>query len=73
MWENNRDVRHVFATAGTQQAWAILDGVSGWKRVRAGSPDGVSNVAQVLTTAKTRGRKVNAFIQNNQIERALML
>lgn len=73
MWETNKDVRNVYSTHGPQQVWAIFSGISGWKRVRTGSPDGVTNVAEILTTAKMHGRKVNVFLDNNQVERALML
>ncbi|HZD04421.1 MAG TPA: hypothetical protein VE173_05875 [Longimicrobiales bacterium] len=73
MWETNKDIRFVYATNGTQAFWAMLDGLAGWKRVRTGSPDGVANVAQVLSTAKLHGRKVNVFLSGDLIERAVML
>lgn len=73
MWENNKDITNVYSTHGSQQFWAIVSGLPGWKLVRPGSPDGVANVAQVLNTAKFHGRKVNVFIVNDQIERAVML
>lgn len=71
MWESNKTVQYLYATHGGY-VWAILDGVSGWKRIRSGSPDGVANVARVLTTAKYHGRKVNVFLDDNQIERAIL-
>jgi hypothetical protein len=73
MWETNKDITNVYSTHGAQQFYAIMSGLQGWKMVRAGAPDGVANVAQVLTTAKFHGRKVNVFIVDNQIERAVML
>ena len=73
MWESNKEVRLLYSTQGSQQFWAILGGMSGWKRVRMGSPDGVANVAQILTTAKMHGRKVNVFLNSDQIERAVLL
>lgn len=73
MWENNKAVQHVYATAGSQQVWAIFEGMAGWKRIAPGSPDGVTNVAKLLTTAKSYGRKVNVFMNNDNVERAWML
>ncbi len=73
MWNSNQDVRYVYATHGSQQAWAMFVGMSGWKRVRQGSADGVGNITELLSTAKAHGRKVNVYLQNDQIERALML
>lgn len=73
MWESNKDIGLLYSTHGSQQVWATLSGISGWKRVKPGSPDGVGNVAEVLSTAKAHGRKVNVYLQNNEIERALMV
>ena len=73
MWNNNQDVRYVYATHGTQQFWAMFAGITGWKRVKVGSADAVANLAELLSTAKAHGRKVNVFLQSNEIERAVML
>lgn len=73
MWNNNQLVRFVYATHGTQQVRAVFSGLSGWKRVKPGSVDGVANLAELLSTAKAHGRKVNVFLQGNYIERAVML
>lgn len=72
MWENNKEIRYLYSSHGPQAAWAVFDGLTGWKRVRAGSGDGVNNVAQVLATAKAHGRKVNVYLNGGQIERALL-
>ena len=73
MWNNNVDVAHLYATHGAQQVWAIFSGINGWKRLRTGAADGVTNLAKVLSTAKANGRKVNVYIANDQVERAMML
>lgn len=73
MWETNKDVLHVYATFGAQQVYTIFSGISGWKRVAPTSPDGVTNVAQLLKTAKAHGRKVSVYLNNNMVERAWML
>ena len=73
MWETNKDIQHLYATHNAQQVWAIFSGLSGWKRVSPDSPDGVSNVATLLSTAKTHGRKVSVYVNNDEVERAWML
>ena len=73
MWKNNVSVLRVYATHGTQVVYAIFSGVTGWQRVKPGSPDGVSNITELLSAAKAHGRNVNVFLQGTQIERALML
>ncbi len=72
MWEQNQDVRLVYATSNSQQAWAILSSSSGWIAVKPDSPDGVGNVTQVLSAAKVHGRKVDVYLDNAKISRALM-
>jgi serine/threonine protein phosphatase PrpC len=73
MWNNNKDVQFVYSTHGPQQVWAIFDGMPGWKRAKVGSADGVQNVAEILTTAKAYGRKVNVYLTGDDIERVVML
>jgi hypothetical protein len=73
MWENNRIVQSVYASHGAQQVWAMFEGLSGWKRIAATSPDGVTNVTKLLTTAKAHGRRVNVYLAGNDIERAWMV
>ena len=60
MWNNNLTVQYVYATYGTQAVWAIFSGIAGWKLIKKGSADAVANIAELLSTAKTHGRKVNA-------------
>lgn len=73
MWNNNLDVRYVYTTHGPELVWAYFSGLTGWKLVKQGAADGVANLAELLSTAKAHGRKVNVFLQGNNIERALML
>lgn len=73
MWNSNLDVRFVYANHGSQQVWAIFSGLSGWKRVKSGAVDAVANLAELLSTAKAHGRKVNVFLNGNDIERVVML
>ena len=73
MWHTNKLIQHLYAVNGAQQIWAIFDGLPGWKRVAATSPDGVTNVGTLLSSAKAHGRQVSVFINNDQVERAWML
>ena len=73
MWHNSKDVKYVYTTHGSQTAYAIVSDVAGWKRIKADSTDGVSNVATLLSVAKAHGRKVNVYIDSDQITRALAL
>jgi hypothetical protein len=62
MWYNNKLVNYVYAHVNTMYAFAIVEGVTGWKRIKPVSPDGVTNVLDVLKVAKANGRRVNVYI-----------
>jgi hypothetical protein len=53
-------------------SWAIIDGISNWKRVKPTSADGVSNILMILSTAKANSRKVDVYINGNEIEQATL-
>jgi hypothetical protein len=72
MWYTNKLVRYVYIVHTPQAAWAIIDGLTGWKRVRPGSADGVTNLAVLLNAAKANNRKVDVDIVSDQIIRAVL-
>lgn len=63
-WQTNRKVSYVYAAYPSMVVYAIIEGVSGWLRVRPESPDGVSNVRTVLELAKAFDRRVHAYVRN---------
>jgi hypothetical protein len=65
MWHNNKTVVSVYAHVNTQYAFAIIDGVSGWKRINPTSADGVTNVLDILNTAKANGKNVNVYLDGD--------
>ena len=67
MWHNNRTVVATHAKDGTKLAWAIISGVSGWKRLRPASTDGVTNMLVMLSIARAHGRNVDVYIDGNEI------
>ena len=69
MWHNNKTVTRTYATSGGQNAWAIISGISGWKRVKTGAADGVTNVFVALCAARANDRKVSVYIESNLITR----
>jgi len=73
MWHNNKSVVTVYAHVNAKVAYAIIDGLSGWKRINPASTDGVTNVLDILTAAKANGRTVNVYIgSGDQIYAAYM-
>jgi len=73
MWKNNKKIIRTYSSSSTNNGWAIIDGVSGWKRIRPDYPSGVRNILNILSTAIANQRKVNVFLNsNNQIERVIL-
>ncbi|SFR10984.1 hypothetical protein [Poseidonocella sedimentorum] len=72
MWHNNKTVSRTFATSGSQNCWAIVSGVPGWKKIKTGSTDGVANLFTALNAARAGGKKVDVYIVSDKIERVVM-
>lgn len=73
MWHNDKQVVRTHAKNPTQQAWAIINGVgSGWLRIKPNSPDGVTNIYMILSTALANNRRVDVFVTNNEISEATL-
>jgi hypothetical protein len=53
-------------------AWAIVGGISGWKRIRPTSTDGVTNIFLILSAARANNRNVDVYIKDNYIEQATL-
>ena len=73
MWQNNKLVVYVYAHVNTQYAFAVIEGMSGWKKIAPVSADGVTNVLDILSVAKAGGRRVNVYMgSDDQIYAAYM-
>ncbi|HET9257866.1 MAG TPA: hypothetical protein VFO16_22065 [Pseudonocardiaceae bacterium] len=72
MWYNNLSVISTHCKNSAQQAWAFIQGFSGWISIKPQSPDGVTNVFLLLTTALANSRKVDVLIDNGQITEATL-
>jgi immune inhibitor A len=60
-WHNDCKVLQTFASADAQNAWANIEGL-GWRRMKPGAADGVTNLFQVFTAAQAGGCTVSAAI-----------
>lgn len=65
MWYNDKTVLYTYAHVRSKGAFAIFDGLSGWKQIAATSADGVSNVLDILVAAQASRRKVNVYISSD--------
>ena len=73
-WINNKLVIYTYGHVNTTYAFAIIEDLSGWKRIAPVSADGVTNVLDILKVAKANGRRVNVYADaDDQISAAIML
>lgn len=62
-WHNNINVTQTFASNDAQNAWANFSGL-GWRRIKTGAHDGVTNLFIMFNEARTSGRTVTVFIED---------
>ena len=70
MWYNNKKVKNISAAANTKCCHAIIDGIpglTGWIQIAPTSADGVTNILDILATAKMHNKNVNVDINGNKI------
>ena len=72
MWHNNKTVSRTYTSKDSQNCWAIISGISGWKKIKTGATDGVTNTYITLNAARANNRKVDVYIVANEIERAVL-
>lgn len=71
MWHNNQTVNMTYCSAHSQNAWASI-GTLGWKKIKPGTADGVTNIYMMMCAARANDRKVNVRITDNQIDIAYL-
>lgn len=72
MWTNNVNVTRTYASSHNKNSYAILSGISGWKKISTLSDDGVTNCTVLLNAALANNRRVDVYIVSNQVERVVM-
>ncbi len=65
-WINNKKVIDSYAHVNTKLAYGIIEGLSGWKQIAPVSPDGVSNLLDILKVAQANGRRVSVYIGSDE-------
>jgi hypothetical protein len=66
MWHNNKQVLATFIHYTTQWSWAYIDGL-GWRRIKDGAGDGVTNLTILFNTARASSRPVNVYIDGSDL------
>ena len=72
MWHNNKTVSRTYCSNSSQNCWAIISTISGWKKIKTGSTNGVTNTFAILCAAKANNKQVDVYIVSDKIERVVM-
>ncbi len=72
MWNSNKQITRTYTSSHSQNCYAIVSTISGWKKVKTGATDGVTNTFAALCAARANGRPVDVYIVNNMIERVVL-
>jgi hypothetical protein len=65
-WQYNKKVNAVFTHHTSRWSWAHIGGI-GWRRIRGGSRDGVTNMSIALAAAVANNRKVHVDIDSKKL------
>jgi hypothetical protein len=62
-WNNNVSVVQTFGSNDSQNAWVNISGL-GWKQIKTGAADGVTNLFIMFNAARANGRTVTVFVDD---------
>ena len=62
-WHYNKKVLGTFVHNTTQYSYANIESL-GWRRIRPGAPDGVTNLSVALAAAVANSRKVHVSVDS---------
>jgi M6 family metalloprotease-like protein len=62
-WVYNKKVNYVSGEHSTQWAHTIIEGYDGWRRIKQGSADGITNILIILKTAVAYNKSVNVLFE----------
>ena len=65
-WHYNKKVLMTYAHHTSHAAWANVESV-GWRRIKEGAPDGVTNIFDVCCQAAAKGRNVHVYADKDFI------
>lgn len=71
-WHGNVTVGQVYASRDSQNGWAYFQGL-GWRRIRTGAADGVTNMLALFSQAVAKNKKVTIYADGDFVDQAYLL
>ncbi len=72
LWYYNMTVGNIYATHHSQNAWVWINTL-GWRKIKTGSADGVTNTLIAFCEARANNRKVNVYADGSSVFRMELL
>ena len=70
-WRNDMVVERTYASHDSRNAWASI-ATLGWRKIEASTADGVTNTFQLLCEAVANSRRVDVYVDDSKIYRAVL-
>ena len=71
IWQNNKTVTRTYSSHNSQNAWARISGL-GWRKIKSGSADGVTNMFAGFCEAVANNRKVDVYVDGSNVYRMVL-
>jgi len=71
-WHRNMNVGLTYVSSHSQNAWAYIS-TMGWRKIKTGSSDGITNMFAAFCEAKANNRKVNVYADGSTVYRMELL
>ncbi len=71
-WHRNMNVGLTYVSSHSQNAWAYIS-TMGWRKIKTGSTDGITNMFAAFCEAKANNRKVNVYADGSTVYRMELL
>jgi C1A family cysteine protease len=71
-WHSNVTVAQTYASRDSQNAWAYFEGL-GWRKIQAGSSDGITNMLILFAQAVAKNKKVTIYADGDFVYQAYLL
>ncbi len=70
-WHTNKIVNRLYTSYHSQNAWANIQGL-GWRKIKTGNPDGVTNAFTALCEARANNNLVTVYVDNDTLYRVYL-
>jgi hypothetical protein len=72
LWHHNLTLKYIYVHHTSEAAWVFIDSL-GWRRIKTGSVDGVTNMLNACSVAVANSRNVHVYVDGTYLYRLYLL